>query len=676
MSANPNLFDGRLAVFHWQPCGVAESSIGQLADNLRAAAPNVNAVVLRVVTGVGWQGKRDCSNPNLAVSSIADIQRWVRELGARGLECHAWAVLRGNVVRPELDRLADIAAHTGVRSLILDLERDQPGALPEHRPAFVGGEAAAAALAVGLRQRVGDDFHLGLMFDPRGANPRSLFIQSIWFPEIDSLHPLVFHRQFGLAPRQALQEIYQLLHSWGKPIYPVLQAWSVPPIEIGEALASAANVHHAPGISLFRYGSGGGGGLSRDELAQVAQRWPSTQPIAAVRRAAPRSGEPPSGVGTTPGSASLPALSVVDPDDERNGLFAIGYYGDSTALAAGWTRDRDSEGRARLYRPASYNNQTLYVGYSPRLNARGLYAIEVFIPRNHAYVRDAHYFIVDYPRGVRRESLAILDQSPHFDVWVPLQASLVNGAPADPPITEFALDPSFPDAGRVNVADITFVDPATHHTGRFEISFGALRWRPVTRPPVSTAVGFDSPVGTEAERAGVFATGARIFERYDLWCGLWYDANPIGSRYWLGDRWAIHTGADLNLSGPEGVLADRFAPVHAIGDGRIISAGFVSSGWKNVIIAEHPLPGEDRVVYARYAHVADLRVQANDTVSRGQPICTIGEYAPNNYHLHFDLSFDPILKTVPGHWPGDNLALVRQVYTDPKLLIQQYHMVR
>jgi murein DD-endopeptidase MepM/ murein hydrolase activator NlpD len=243
-------------------------------------------------------------------------------------------------------------------------------------------------------------------------------------------------------------------------------------------------------------------------------------------------------------------------------------------------------------------------------------------------------------------------------------------------VTEFALDPSFPDAGRVNVADITFVDPAAHHTRRYESSFGALRWRPVALMPPATVPGFDSPVGAPAERAGPFATGERIFERYELWCGKWYDANPIGSRYWLGDRWAVHTGADLNLSGPAGVLEDRFAPVYAIGDGRIVSAGFVSAGWKNVIIAEHPVPGEDRVIYARYAHVADLRVRANDLVARGQQICTIGEYAPNNYHLHFDLSFDPILKTLPGHWPGDNLALVRQVYTDPKAFIKQKHVIR
>jgi len=690
MPTDPNLFDGRLAVFVWQPSSLAESSLTQLAGNLRATAPNVNAVIVRATTGVGWQGKGDHTKPNLAISGLTDLQRWVTELGARGLECHAWALVSGSLPRQELDRLAGICLHSGVRSLLLDLApRTGLGLLPERRGGFTGSQAAAATLARGLRERVGPDFHLGLMFDARPGQPETVFVQSAWFPEIDSLHPLVFHHDFGQTPREALQDTYAALQGWGKPIYPVLQATGVPPLEVADALKAAAEVHHAPGLSLFRYGLGSGQGLSRAELGAVASGWPATQPLAPERGGAlghllgqlpahsgPLSGEPPTG---TPGTLSLPTLTVIDPDDERNGLFNIGYYENAATAAAGWTRDRDQEGRARLYRTASYNRQTLYVGYSPRLSARGVYTIEVYVPRNHAYIKDAHYFIVDYPRGVRRESLAVLDQSPHSDEWVPLQAALVNGLPANPPLAQFGLDPAFSDSGRVNLADITFVDPATHAGERFELSAGAIRWRPYTpappAPPVAVT-GFDSPVGTAAERAGVFADGHKLFDHYDVWCGTWYDANPIGTRYWLGDRWAVHTGGDLNLSGPGGVLADKDAPVYAAADGRVISAGFVSAGWKNIIIIEHPVPGEDRVIYGRYAHVTAMRVAANDLVVRGQPICAIGQYAPNNYHLHFDMSYNPLLKTTPGHWPGDNLARVRQVYEDPKAFIKQRHVIR
>ncbi len=102
----------------------------------------------------------------------------------------------------------------------------------------------------------------------------------------------------------------------------------------------------------------------------------------------------------------------------------------------------------------------------------------------------------------------------------------------------------------------------------------------------------------------------------------------------------------------------------------------LSSGWGNAVIVEHPLPGEARLAWARYAHVNNLLVNEGQVVRRGQQLCTIGEYAPNNYHLHFDITFDPILRSTPGHWPGDNRAAVDRIYQDPLAVIQRYHVVR
>ena len=669
MKNDPNLLDGRLAIFYWKPSSILESSIGQLAANLRSAAPNLSAVMLKTNNGLGWQGKWDPAKPNLAVHSISDVQRWVEELGARGLECHAWCTVRGNVVARELDRLAEICLCGGVRSLLLGVQRDPPGTPLARRSFFVGGQDAAETLAGGLRQRVGPDFHLGLIFDATVGQPQSVFVQSAWFPEIDSLHPLVYHRQMGLTPVEALKATFAALGNWGKPLYPILQAFDVPAAEVAQVVAAAAEAQQAPGLSLFRYGLGGGQGLNQSELAQVAGCWPAAP--AAMYSALPARARPQKLTTQAAKSSATPTLVQVDPDDERGGLFSVGYYGDPVKLGRAWTRDRDAEGRPRLYRPAAYNEQTLYVAYAPRLLAKGRYQLEVFVPRNHAYARDVHYFVVDYPRGVRREVLAVLDQAPHHDSWAPLKGNVVSGPGQGEPASVYELDPAFDDSGRVNVADVTFIDPASHPTRRFEISYGAVRWRPLE----TDAAGFDSPVGTALERAGAFAAGRRL-GNYSIWCGNWYDANPLGTRYGQGNRWAIHTGADLNLQGPGGVLADKDAPVYAMGAGRVISAGFVSSGWKNVIIIEHPAPDEDRVIYARYAHVTSLLVRPNDVVARGQQICAIGQYAPNNYHLHFDLSYDPILKTVPGHWPGDNLAFVRRVYVDPLAFIRQRHRVR
>ena len=71
-----------------------------------------------------------------------------------------------------------------------------------------------------------------------------------------------------------------------------------------------------------------------------------------------------------------------------------------------------------------------------------------------------------------------------------------------------------------------------------------------------------------------------------------------------------------------------------------------------------------------------MRVQEGERVVRGQQLCTIGQYATNNYHLHFDIAPDPVLKRLPGHWPGDDPEGVRRYYTDPMAFIRRYHVAR
>lgn len=695
---NPNLFDGRLALFYWRPSSIVETTIAQFAQHVRETAPNVNAVLIKTNNGVGWQGKWDSSNPNLAINSLDDIQRWVQTLAAQGLECHAWCVVSGNTVSQEVDRIAEICLRTGVKSMLLDVEKYDASTPVTDRVYFTGDQNAARALATGLRQKVGRDFHLGLMFDARGTHPQALWIQTAWFPEIDSLHPLVYHHHFRRSAQQALQECYVAIGGWGKPVYPILQGYSPPGLpaypltDIPLAADLAVNAHRAGGLSIFRYGSGGGNGLGQVDLTEVAK----------IKLAA---GAPTPQVTAPPKAAAVanaaPSLVILDPDNERTGEFTLNYYGDPDQVSPGWAVDRDMNGRPRVYRPAKFNEQTLYVGYQPKLTGRGKYTIEAFIPKTHADAPDAYYVIVDYPGGVRREVTAILNQGAAPNQWAPLVGTLANGALLNPPIKEYELDPAFSDAGRVNVADITFIDPSGRPTKKFEISFGAIRWRPVgtvaatgttvsggtagtvatTPAPAATgAGGFDSPVGTDAERAGAFSTSK--FGAYPLWVGKWYDATVIGTHYQLGKnadgsiKWAYHTGADLNLQG--GTTADKDAPVYAIADGRVTASLPTSvSHWTgDLVIIEHPVPGEDRVIYARYAHLRNVTVKSGDQVQRGQQIATIGPFSPTNYHLHFDISPDTTLKTRPSHWPGENLAQVQSHYIDPLDFIRKRHVAR
>ena len=108
MSSNPNLFDGRLALIFWTPRSVFENTIADLADNIRAAAPNVNALCFKTSNGTTWQSTYDSTKPDMTISSVADVRRWSDTLAARGLEPHAWCVLRGQTPAQEADRIAAI----------------------------------------------------------------------------------------------------------------------------------------------------------------------------------------------------------------------------------------------------------------------------------------------------------------------------------------------------------------------------------------------------------------------------------------------------------------------------------------------------------------------------------------------------------------------------------------
>ncbi len=389
---------------------------------------------------------------------------------------------------------------------------------------------------------------------------------------------------------------------------------------------------------------------------------------------------------------SNPETVIVSPMDLVSGQFAVNYYGDAAALAALWKRDVDAEGRPRWYRTATYNDQNIAVGYTPRLKGKGRYRIEVYIPAQHGFARDVQYHVVDYTGGQRREIVCLFNQAPYSDKWAPLTGIATGGGPL---ITEFELDPAFADSGRVNVTDTTFISDPKKPAG-FEITFGAMRWTPVSAPVGGGGVApggggapgggaivggggkFDSPVGEEADRrAPAFGVAGNLYaKQYPIWVPGWYDANPIGSRYELGPgKMAIHTGADLNKTG--GQLADKQAPVHACADGIVRFSGDRTS-WKGLVLVEHEVPGE-APVFIRYAHLEQMPLKAGDRVKRGEVVGLITLFYQNadgsyqNWHLHFDMSRDPSFATRPGYWPGDDTAAVRAFFIDPLEFLTAHH---
>ncbi|MEW5871754.1 MAG: M23 family metallopeptidase [Chloroflexota bacterium] len=371
--------------------------------------------------------------------------------------------------------------------------------------------------------------------------------------------------------------------------------------------------------------------------------------------------------------------------------FAIYYfdYGDPlkrTALQEEWltfTRvDPLSQQPYNIWARPSNDTMDVAVDHSlPPSTPAGRYRIETFIPGKHATTRKAIFTICHKVHNSYQleqhldEILVIVDMHDLYDVWHPLG--------------EFDLDPAqHPLIGRVRQYDLTREDPPT------EISFGPVRWVPVTALP-GDSPRFDSPVGTPEEREAAFPTGMARYSKYPVWAGEWFDVNPFLNWYSYG----YHTGADLNLPGISS--ADQGKPVYAIGDGLVTYAGRAGS-WGYIIVIQHPqalvtLPGGEtsrQIVYSRYGHVdPDILARAGQAVERGQHIGYIGlaAGAKSGWHLHFDISYTDILKRMPAHWPdlsalrsgrGGNQSdkirssILRQVvsnYVDPLRFIQTNH---
>ena len=350
-------------------------------------------------------------------------------------------------------------------------------------------------------------------------------------------------------------------------------------------------------------------------------------------------------------------IYIITEDPE---FFSIGYHDDGeparrTAMESLWKRfnrlDPTTGQTFKVwYRPTS-RNPDVYVAYwMPPDSPSGRYRVETFVPGKHAttgraFFTVANNFRQDAGQGETRhdDTFTIVDMFHLFDVWVSLG--------------EYDLDPGKDlESGRVHQVSQSSEDPPA------EVSFGPVRWVPVVAQPAGAGI-FDPPLGTPAERALPFATGALAFGKFPIWVGNWFDLNPFLSWYSLG----YHTGADLNLPGTP--QADKDAPIYAVADGVVSHVGF-HGGWGNIVVIEHPealirLPDgrqERRSVYSRYGHTQkNILVTKGQTVSRGQHIAFVG--APENaltaWHLHFDVGYSDKFKLIPQHWP--DMRRIRQL---------------
>jgi len=608
----PTPYDHKVGLIFWSGQSVGENSIEQLAQTIKTQTPNATAVFVKTADGADWQGKYD-KKTQMAINSFNDITKWVNVLNNFGLEFHAWVVLKGQNVNGEANRVRETCNTNGVRSMLLDVESG-----PNY---FSGGADSARDLIQKIRAGIAPDFHLGLNFDARGAHPKHIYIDE-WLPHVQSLHPMVYHKDFGIDVGSALDNMYAAIGNLGKPIIPMLQAYGgANPDDIFNGANKAINELGCVGVTIYRLGTMG------------SREYEATRRI------------------TFPTTVTPPPPSDPDPDPTLGGRAIIirssdqGYSDGAYIPNPNWGTFTDVHGWNVKYKLTS-KSQDVYAGYTPQLPSAGRYKIEVFIPNDNSDASSVLYFVVFHRDGQRIEQKVSIDQSIYYNEWVSLGV--------------YDLDPAQFESGRVNQVDYSDQPPAA-------VVFSAVRWSPSEEAPVAIInpadYGFDSPVGTTEERRTM-----------QIWPGGWKDAN--GYARWYGDsagNGAYHTGADLNLNEPRWNM-DAGAPVYAIGSGVVTWAARRGDIWRNIIIIEHdPLPDGTKVC-ARYAHIEDMLVAVGDRVARGQQIASVGQSGgPGaNYHLHFDISTTNILKENPGHWPGKEVNLVYQHYVDPKAFLETH----
>jgi murein DD-endopeptidase MepM/ murein hydrolase activator NlpD len=130
----------------------------------------------------------------------------------------------------------------------------------------------------------------------------------------------------------------------------------------------------------------------------------------------------------------------------------------------------------------------------------------------------------------------------------------------------------------------------------------------------------------------------------------------------------IHMGIDLG--GPVGT------PVYAVGEGRVLFAGFnpEPGDYGHVLVLEHALEG--RPIYALYGHLSadslalsppGRSVRANDRLGSLGDVHENGGWPP---HLHFQLAWEcPETHDMPGAVSHLDRAEARLRYPDPARML-------
>ncbi len=595
-------YDGKVAVWHWRGDVLAEGTIEDMVRTLKTWAPAVKQVWVKTSDGTNWQGEFDADR-DLAIDNVASVDKWVRILEANGLEFHAWAVVKGENVTAEADRIIEVCNRPGVRSMVLDVE--------PYAGFWRAGKEPIRPLMTRIRRGIGGRFHLGMAVDPRSQHKASIF-PAEWRPFINSVHLQLYWNTFQQPWRSVLDEGWDTWKDYGLPLFPVLPG-NAPRDEMNAARVYAVSTLKAAGLSWWRFGIIG------------PIEFPSINHAVSDTSTTPT--QPPTGQGRY----GIEVVITPDSPSYRDGT----HSGQATNTVL--SSYKNTWGWTAKYKATAATSSTVWARWDPQLVASGWYEVSVFVPARHATTARARYKLHGV-LGTSTELEIPVQQDRYFNQWVPLG------------VYQF-------DANDVK-AGIVFLNDLTGETDK-EIVFDAIRWRQVvgiTPTQKFLADGYDAPIGTQAERRTT-----------KIWPGEWFDATGFDRLYREGTAsQAYHTGADLNLNSPYWD-ADANTPVYAAASGVVVFADRLAGWGNVIVIRHDPLITNGQQLYGRYAHVTDIKVRVGDRVVRGQQIAKVGNAEGLfPYHLHFDLSPTSILMSQPFHWPKMDRTSLRTNYIDPQ----------
>jgi hypothetical protein len=267
MSSTP--YDNKILLVNWLGRNTPGRTPTDTAALLRSKMPNVSGIMLKVTNGTQWQGELTGDDGAKEITGVARIAQWVEAFAAHDLEIHVWGVPRA-ANRPaaaeehspdipqETEKLIAAAKVSGVKSLLLDVEKDPPNA--QRHFYWQGTPGEVVQYMTLLRQGLGPDYHIGMILDGRRNRSFAYYVDP-WIPTIDSLHPMVYPILFGnhRTIEEHLDDSFRNLGGYGRPVVPMLQAFgeagSRPTPEQITRQGNSAWTRGAAGISFFRLGN-------------------------------------------------------------------------------------------------------------------------------------------------------------------------------------------------------------------------------------------------------------------------------------------------------------------------------------------------------------------------------------------------------------------------------------